>query len=256
MAAAVIPMMVLAIDIFDDITNNDLRAVQERVKADATVMETQTRKNGETLLMFAIFWKRVAIALWLILNRGQHNVDTKDRLFGATALHHASSRGQLQVVKALVAAEANPVVFTIDDETPLMRACIWGHTDIVAFLVRLPAVKASINLESADEDTALSCACWEGYPPIVRLLLDAGADPTIPAGYPPRRQVIDNATIDEGPRHDICTLLLQAINEAKRARECVAWLGKGKKEIPEELLVKVRGCLVHAWANEGKAGVL
>ena len=61
-----------------------------------------------------------------------------------------------------------------------MRAAIHGHSNIVAYLLRLPAVRATVDTTDRQGCTALSHA---SRPNVVQLLLDAGADPTIPSVY-------------------------------------------------------------------------
>lgn len=134
-----------------------------------------------------------------------------------------------------------------------MLASMYGRMDIVAFLLQLPAVKASINAISdfGGRSTALFYASGQGHQPVVQPLLDAGADHTIPAGP----QLSLNRAL--GIKHQaIAALLRHAINEAKRVRECVAWVSKGKEGMCDELCRKVRGFPVHAWADKGLAAVL
>ena len=53
---------------------------------------------------------------------------------GATPLHDASENGHLNVVKFLLANDANVNASTIDGETALQVAEFQGHTDIVQLL--------------------------------------------------------------------------------------------------------------------------
>jgi ankyrin repeat protein len=242
--------------IFFAIGRGDLEAVKQLVRADAAVLEGYNRWGDDaefrlTPLMYAITVKKPAIALWLIQHRGQHNLETADAS-SYTALHHASESGPLNVVQALVAAGANTVALDEDGATPLISATVGRRTDIVAFLLRLPPVKASINTIDRYKWTALSIASSHGDEATVQRLLDAGADPTIPAGTDsPFNQAVSRG-------HDAVALLLRrAINEAKRAREGVAWLGMANNgSMPEDILRNVRGNLVHPWADQGAAGVL
>lgn len=122
------------------------------------------------------------------------------------------------MVKALVAADAK---YTVDPDgwTPLMSTAFNDKVDVLAFLLQLPAGKASIDAihtskhSQQSQTTALCIASAVGHEACVQLLLKAGADPTIPAG---RRSPLSEATIQE--HHVIVFLLRRAIAAPDRAR--------------------------------------
>ena len=89
----------------------------------------------------------------------------------------------MKVMKALVAAGAKYIP-SHEKLTPLMAAARWNNPDVLAFLLERPAAKPCINIISPGRRccTALSLACQEGDSRCVKMLLDAGADPTIAAG--------------------------------------------------------------------------
>jgi hypothetical protein len=198
--------------IFDDIDDSNLAEVQQRVLADAAVLEERGDWDRKTPLIYAVDHSQPAIALWLIRHRGQHDVDTTD-IYGCTALHYSCIHGPLSIVQALVGAGANPAALNNGRWTPLMYAAPNYHRDIVAFLLRLPAVKASIDHINQHQRTALSRASYWGYQSIVQRLLDAGADPTIPAG--PNSPL--TRAVSQG-NYAIAALLRHAIAEPDRAR--------------------------------------
>jgi hypothetical protein len=197
--------------IFDDIDNDNLEEVQRRVLADPVVLEERIFR-GKTPLIYSICSNNPAMVLWLIQHRGQHNLETHSE-DGGTALHYACAYGPLSVVQALVGAGANPAALGNDGETPLMDAALNNHLDIVRFLLQLPAAKATINFIRQTSWTALSLASCFRHLSIVQLLLDHGADPTIPAG--------PNSPLNQAPddgHTDIAALLRRTIAEPDRAR--------------------------------------
>ncbi len=103
---------------FRNIYRGNLEEVHRRVRADAAVLEEREGEYGMTQVVYAICEEQPAIALWLIEHRGQHDPDT----MSMRALHHASARGPLSVVKALVGAGANPAASDQFGSTPLTWA--------------------------------------------------------------------------------------------------------------------------------------
>ena len=200
--------------IFGDIRGGNLEEVQRRVRADASVLEERNSYAGWTPLMHAMIERQPAIALWLIEHRGQHDLESTDDHYEQTALHFASCNGLLPAVEALVEAGANPAALDLDVRTPLILAADNNRADVVAFLLQQPAVKATIDAVTRYSCTALSVVSFHGRLDIVQLLLDAGADPTIPAGQ--RCSPLNRAT-DQG-RHAVAALLRTAIAEPDHAR--------------------------------------
>jgi ankyrin repeat protein len=199
--------------IFVDIDRGNLAEVQRRVVAGAAVLEERGGIYRTKPLMNAIQQRQPAIVLWLIEHRGHHDLSTRDNT-GGTALHWACDRGPLSIVQALVEAGANPATLTQHGSTPLMWTAYHNHTDIVSFLLQLPAVKTFIdNINNYDIITALSIASANGQLSIVQLLLQAGADPTIPAGQDSPLNLAISAS-----HHAIGALLRTTIAEPDRAR--------------------------------------
>lgn len=142
--------------IFSDIWSDHLEAVKLHVLADAAVLEEIGVYDMRPLL-FAVFRRRSAIALWLFEHRGQHDVDLHDDVM-MTALHWACYNDSILVVQTLVAAGANPTLPDRVQYTPLMYASQKGHSDIVACLLQLPAVRTTIETINRPGLTALSSA--------------------------------------------------------------------------------------------------
>ena len=100
----------------------------------------------------------------------------------ATALVRAAGTGDVRLVRLLVeaGAEVAGVCGCVDRESPLVAAVNIGADDVVKFLVEHGA-----SLEDAAFDggsTALHVAVHRGRHDIVRMLLGAGADPTLRDG--------------------------------------------------------------------------
>ena len=89
-----------------------------------------------------------------------------------------------------------------------MVAAGHGHADIVAFLLTLPAVREGIDSISWNNKTALWEACFWGRTATIQLLLDAGANPTIPEGDCSPLSIATAAN-----RHDIVALFRPAIEQ-------------------------------------------
>jgi ankyrin repeat protein len=93
---------------------------------------------------------------------------------GATALHWAAHRDNLDIASLLVGAGANPNAVTDQGVTALALACINRSVRMAELLL-----KAGANPNAALEtgETALMTAAWTGNADLVRLLLAHGASP-------------------------------------------------------------------------------
>ncbi|GJE84451.1 ankyrin unc44 [Phanerochaete sordida] len=91
---------------------------------------------------------------------------------GLTALHAASSRGYLDIVKWLVEeCGAIPDIEDKEGETALHKAALHGHKSVITYLI--PG-KADVHTRDNDGWTALHNACSKGYLDIVRYLCEQG----------------------------------------------------------------------------------
>jgi len=92
---------------------------------------------------------------------------------GATALHWAVYRDDVELVKALLARGAHPNVVNALGSTPLAEAVKVSNLELVALLL-----KAHADVESAngDGETALMLAARNGSLPIAKLLVSHGAN--------------------------------------------------------------------------------
>src|ERR1035441_8903076 len=92
---------------------------------------------------------------------------------GHTPLHGASSRGQMDMTKLLIANGANVNAQSWRGATPLQFAAGDGRKEIVELLL---ANNADVNLEAKSGETALHNAAYDGHIEVVKLLLANGAN--------------------------------------------------------------------------------
>lgn len=93
------------------------------------------------------------------------------------ALEDAVARGHRDVVRRLLAADADPNQRGPYEGTLLMRGVDTGDPEIVAALL---AAGAEVNAANHWRVTALASAAEQGHVEIVEVLLAAGADPDLP----------------------------------------------------------------------------
>jgi ankyrin repeat protein len=109
---------------------------------------------------------------------GAQGLEERD-IHGQTALSYAAEEGHGEVVALLLGKGAQASTRDNNSMTPLMKACDNGHLDVVRMLVQHTGGGA---LDARDRNkgwTALHGAAYWGHEEMVRLLLFAGADPTV-----------------------------------------------------------------------------
>ena len=100
------------------------------------------------------------------------DIETKDDM-GRSPLHWACRSGALAVAKILVKAGAGVCVADNNEDTCLILAVAYGHTETVRYLVCLPEI--NMNHENDDGYTAVLAAAGRGGE-VMQVLIDAGAD--------------------------------------------------------------------------------
>ncbi|MBU1043375.1 MAG: ankyrin repeat domain-containing protein [Candidatus Omnitrophica bacterium] len=129
-----------------------------------------TFDNGDTALMFAVYKGQIEIVKLLLANSADVNAQSFD--LGVTALHVAVRGNNLEIVKLLVEHNARINAVSSTGITPLMLAAENGWLDIARFLI---AKKALLNARNNQGDTALMIAANRGHLEVVKLLIDSGA---------------------------------------------------------------------------------
>ena len=119
-------------------------------------------------------FKNTLVCLKVLLSSGARH-DIRDKA-GMLAIHHSCISGAKDTLKALI----DRSIITIDEKdrdgnTPLIIASINAHSKTCAILLQS---RANINAQNNRKDTALILASKLGRTEVVKVLVDAGADPT------------------------------------------------------------------------------
>jgi len=93
-----------------------------------------------------------------------------------TPLNWAAFRGQVEIVRRLLALGADPTIGDNENSQPIHNAAAAGHTDVIGILL---ASGVDINTTDDNGMTALLFAVSFRHPDAAVWLLDRGADPTV-----------------------------------------------------------------------------
>ena len=154
--------------LIDAVKNVDREAVRSLLKQGANVNATQA--DGATALHWASYRDDLESADLLI--RSGANVNARNDL-GATPLWAACQNGSESMVGRLLTAGANPNAALLLGETPVMVAARSGSPAVVELLA---AQGADVNARAARGQTALMWAVAQKHPEVVKVLLANGAD--------------------------------------------------------------------------------
>lgn len=119
---------------------------------------------------------------------------------GGTALHFATSKNNLEVVRKLIAVGASARAKDKRGQLPLHRAAAVGNVPIVKALLQ---AKSPVDATDMDGLTALHHAVLEGHGDVAIELMRAGADTG-------KRDVDGALPIDSAPDSKIRNFILQA----------------------------------------------
>ncbi len=148
-----------------------------RVLLDAGADVDGRNQDGRTALHLAANYGYASTVR--LLAKAGANLEVTYGSTGYTALHRAARNGHLDAARVLLASGADPDIQTSQGRTALMLATSRKHEDMLRLLI---SFGADLNLAQTavfDRDTVLHIAAYEDNPNIVRVLLKAGADPTI-----------------------------------------------------------------------------
>ena len=154
--------------LIDAVKNVDREAVRSLLKQGANVNATQA--DGATALHWASYRDDLESADLLI--RSGANVNARNDL-GATPLWAACQNGSESMVRRLLTAGANPNAALLLGETPVMVAARSGNLAVVELLA---AKGANVNARAARGQTALMWAVAQKHPEVVKVLIAHGAD--------------------------------------------------------------------------------
>ena len=174
---AAVPLLVLAfasafgrepLPLVEAAKRADHTALKALIDAGADVDAAEA--DGATALHWASYRDDLESADWLI--RAGADVDAANDL-GATPLWAASQNGSVPMVARLLEARAAPNAALLSGETPLMVAARSGSAEVVELLL---AGGADLTARGARGQTALMWAVAQQHTDVVALLLERGAD--------------------------------------------------------------------------------
>ncbi len=109
------------------------------------------------------------------------DIDAQDH-DGLTALMYAALKGHTETVTLLIQHQAKLELQSAQRYTALLYAVRGGHTETVLALLHAKA-DPDVHGDYATFDTPLTLAAWQGFFPIVKALVAAGADVSLHGGY-------------------------------------------------------------------------
>ncbi|BFZ55790.1 hypothetical protein PYCC9005_002831 [Savitreella phatthalungensis] len=104
-------------------------------------------------------------------------VNARDKTHGRTALHKAAAKGDVERVQQLLDQGADPSIRDNARVSPLHEAATRGRLDVVKLLLTTQAI--DVSPRDIQGDYPLLDAAQNDFYDICRVLLDAGADPTL-----------------------------------------------------------------------------
>jgi ankyrin repeat protein len=149
----------------------DTTGVAKLLARDPNLVHARAGAYGQTPLMRAVRFEHLATAQYLL----DHGARVHDHdAHGQAALHWASYKGSVGVVRLLLERGADPTI-PLDHPTALVVAATHNRPDVVRLLLTHPHAARAINAVRSDGTTALWRACRNGKAGVARDLLARGA---------------------------------------------------------------------------------
>lgn len=198
--ALVLAAAVVTTPLVEAVKTGDLAAARAQVKSGANV--NQPEGDGATALHWATHRDSVELVR-LLIDAGAEVRVAND--LGVTPLHLAAANGNAAIAKLLLGRHADANAATASGVTPLMEVARSGSVDTLRLLL---ASGASVNAkETARGQTALMWAVARQHHEVVGLLIDHQAD--IHARTVTRPVMV---MLDRGPRRAVKT----SVQDARR----------------------------------------
>jgi len=165
--------------IHDAAIDGDLDDVMRLVQEEPGLVNSADHlRMGKTPLQLACITSQMEVACFL-LDQGA-DINARDAC-GWTALYEACVGGNLEIVQLLMSRGADPAIMTISSTAlrPFMIAAAKGYEEVVNYMLRFGVVRASkcIDAQNKRGETALWWAVRKGHMEVVKLLVEAGANP-------------------------------------------------------------------------------
>ena len=150
------------------VRNSDIASVRALIQKNADVNVTEG--DGATALHWASYRDQLEIADLLIRSGAKVNAAND---LGATPLWLAAQNGSAAMTRRLLQAGADPNQPLTAGETPLMLAARAGNAEVVDLLA---AKGAALTARATRGQTALMWAVAQKHPDVVKILIARGAD--------------------------------------------------------------------------------
>lgn len=138
-------------------------------KLESTASSGESKRDGEAL-MYASYNGNIEIVRALLAAGADINGYDE---YGETSLFKAAEVGRMSITKELLENGADVNARTDLGMTVLMRAALSGYVEITEALLD---AGADVNTKNIDGETAITFAAFHGHTAIVKMLLERGAD--------------------------------------------------------------------------------